>query len=112
MLNPEPTDEQIEEIREIIDVTDTTEVSARLTRLTQAAWMKTLEDIDAFALVKDKNDVIKGDGITIDDSVTRLGIVNRVRVRFGYPKVNASGQTVTNWSEDDDTQSVEVWGSW
>lgn len=112
MLDPNPSEQQIEEIREIVDVSSTAEVAARVALLSQYAWTATISDIAAWIAVRDKTEVIKGGGVEIDDSKTRIEIRNRVRVRLGYPKVGADGSVLPVWDEDFGTTSVDVQGAW
>lgn len=111
MLDPVPDAEKIETVREIVNVSSAAEVAGRIAVISQAAWTATLNDVTEWSRLKNKHSVIKGDGILIDKSVNRLDIRNRLRVRLGYPEVNASGQVIFDY-ERDETTSVDIFGGW
>lgn len=113
MATEEQIAEFLEDVREIVDVSDSADVALRLSRLSDAGFTATTtRDVPAWQAVVDSNDVIKGDGIVIDDSKTRLDIRNRVRIRLGYPRVGESGQVLFSFEDDCGTQSIDVCGGW
>lgn len=112
MLTLESNADQIEAVRDIVEVFSDAEVLLKLNALSNAGWQATIRDIAAWELVKDETDVIKGDGIIIEDEKKRLIIRNRVRVRLGYPKVGENGQILTSFDGDFGTQSIDVFGGW
>lgn len=92
MLEPNPTEDQIEKVRQIANVASFGEVEIRVNNLNQSAWNETVNDIAEWAKVKNKHTRIEGDGVKIDKGDNRLDIRNQVRVRLGYEEVDKSGK--------------------
>lgn len=111
MLDPSPTDGQIEEAREVAHLVNVTDADFYLKRLTQAQWDATLDDLTEWAKVKNKHTRIKGDGMEIDKSRNRLDITNRVRGRFGLRDLDTDGRVVSDYDfESEGSASIEVVG--
>lgn len=114
MLNPEPTEQQIETVREIAHLSSFKDTEFYLNRLNGAEWNATIQDIAEWAKVKNKHTIIKSKGLDIDTSRNRLDITNRVRRRFGLSELDENGQVRKDWDfeTDDGTTSVGIAGAW
>ena len=87
---------QIEDIREIA-LLDSYDYAANLcARLNAVQETATVADIAEWQKVRNKFTLIKGDGVDIDKSRNRLGIINRVRRRLGLPGLDSEAETSAN----------------
>lgn len=109
---PSPSPAQIESVREIAHLSNRTDAAFYLGRLNVAEWNATVEDIAAWAKVKNQHTIIKGGGVEINKSRNRLDITNRVRRRFGLKDLDENGRVVkdADFDEYEGTHSVDVYG--
>lgn len=95
MADFEPTDEQLNTVRDMARLSSSAEAASRLGAINAAEWQSVVEDIALWNRLKNKNALIKGDGVDIDKGRDRLEVRNRVRGLFQLPELDENGNEKT-----------------